>query len=175
MPEFNQEFKKWVNWYNTEKPHRSLPKKGHPAKIFFETENRFFRPLETPINWNKWLHETSQRKVDKTNKISYKAQRFDVPPGYSRSKIDVIECEDTIELYFKDKCLITHTYKVEINPKKLALKTRKIGKNGTISYKGKYYMVDYKLAGKVVEIQETNLGRNLLVSLDKVLLITLNL
>jgi transposase InsO family protein len=175
LADYNQEFKKWVNWYNTEKLHRSLPEKGPPARIFFDTEKRIFQPLETPVNWNKWLHEMSQRKVDKTNQISYKAQKFEVPPGYSGSKIDIIECEGKLELYFKDKFLITHPYKVEINPEKIGLKTRKIGKNGTISYKGKYYMIDYKLAGKVVEIQETNLGRNLLVYLDKVLIITLNL
>lgn len=175
LADFNQDFNQWVHWYNTEKPHRSLPQKGPPARIFFTTEDRIFRPLETPVNWNKWLHEMSQRKVDKTNQISYKAQKFEVPPGYSGSKIDIIECEGKLELYFKDKFLITHPYRVEINPEKIVLKTRKIGKNGTISYKGKYYMIDYKLAGKVVEIQETNLGRDLLVYLDKVLLITLNL
>ena len=175
LADFNERFKEWVQWYNTKKAHRSLPESGPPARIFFNTEDRIFRPLETPVNWNKWLHEMSQRKVDKINQISYKAQKFEVPPGHSGSKIEVIEYDGKLELYFKDKCLITHPYNVEISPEKIALKSRKIGKNGTISYKGTYYMIDYKLAGKVVEIQETNLGRNLLVYLDKVLLITLNL
>lgn len=119
LTDFNRKFKKWVNWYNTEKSHRSLPKKGPPARIFFETEGRVFRPLQAKMNWIKWLYEVSQRKVDKTHQISYKAQKFDVPPGYSGSKIDVIECEDRLELYFQDKFMITHPYKVAIDPRKL--------------------------------------------------------
>jgi len=98
-----------------------------------------------------------------------------VPPGYSGSKIDVIEYEDKIELYFKENLLITHPYEVQIVPKKIGKRTRKIRKNGTIAYKGKTYSIDYKLANKTVEVQETNDGRTLLVYLDDILIKKLNL
>ncbi len=175
LSDFNQELKKWVEWYNFEKPHESLPNKSPPAKIYFETEDRIFRPLHVQINWDKWLHELNRRKVSTYNSISYKGQNFDVPSGYSRLFIDVVEYEEKLELYHKEKLLITHPYKVLINPKKTAKITRKIRKNGTISYKGKWYSIDYKLAGKTVEVQETNDGRTLLVYLNGVLLCELDL
>lgn len=175
LADFNQILKEWVHWYNTEKPHRSLPNKCPPAKIFFETEDRIFRPLIAKVNWNRWLHELGQRKVNKYNEIHYKSQLFSVPPGYSGSKIDVIEYEDKIEIYFKENLLITHPYGVIIKPEKTIKSTRKIRKNGTIAYKGKTYSIDYKLANKAVEVQETDDGRKLLVYLNGILIKTLNL
>jgi len=175
FPEFRRMFAEWVKWYNTEKSHRSLPNKSPPAKIFFEMDNRIFRPLQVKVNWNRWLHELSQRKVNKYNEIHYKAQLFSVPPGYSGSKIDVIEYEDKIELYFKDNLLITRPYGVIIKPEKTLKGTRKIRKNGTIAYKGKSYMIDYKLANRTVEVQETDDGRKLLVYLNGVHIKSLDL
>jgi len=175
LADFNQMLKEWVKWYNTEKPHRNLLNKCPPAKIFFETEGRIFRPLQAKVNWNRWLHELAQRKVNKYNEIHYKSQLFSVPPGYSGSKIDVIEYEDKIELYFKENLLITHPYEVQIVPEKIGKRTRKIRKNGTIAYKGKTYSIDYKLANKTVEVQETNDGRTLLVYLDGIMIEKLNL
>ncbi|MHA1232723.1 MAG: DDE-type integrase/transposase/recombinase [Candidatus Helarchaeota archaeon] len=175
LADFNQELKKWVEWYNFEKPHESLPHKCPPAKVYFETEDRIFKPLEAKINWDKWLHELNRRKVSAYNTISYKGQHFDVHLGYSRLYIDIIEHEEKIELYYKDKLLITHPYEVSIRPKKTEKNTRKIRKTGTISYKGKWYSIDYKLAGKTVEVQETNDGRTLLAYLKGVLLCEINL
>ncbi|MBA7666024.1 hypothetical protein ES703_74099 [subsurface metagenome] len=175
LADFNRMLEKWLKWYNTEKSHRSLINKCPPAKIFFETEDRIFRPLQAKVNWNRWLHELSQRKVNKYNEIHYKSQLFSVPPGYSGSKIDVIEYEDKIELYFKENLLITHPYGAIIKPEKTIKNKRKIRKNGTIAYKGKTYSIDYKLANKSVEVQETDDGRKLLVYLNGILIKTLNL
>jgi transposase InsO family protein len=173
--EFQRMLEEWIKWYNTEKSHRSLPNKCPPAKIFFETEDRVFRPLHAKVNWNRWLHELSQRKVNKYNEIHYKSQLFSVPPGYSGSKIDVIEYEDKIELYFKDNLIIAHPYGAIIKPEKTPKSSRKIRTNGIIAYKGKSYSIDYKLANRTVEVQETDDGRKLLVYLNGVLIKTLNL
>jgi hypothetical protein len=173
--EFRNMFEEWVKWYNTEKSHRSLPDKCPPAKIFFETDDRVFRPLLIKVNWNRWLHEVSQRKVNKYNEIHYKAQLFRVPPGYSGSKIDVIEYEDKIELYFKNNLIRTHPYGAIIKPEHTFKSTQKIRTNGTLAYKGKSYSIDYKLAHKTVEVQETDDGRKLLVYLNGVLINALNL
>jgi len=175
LVDFNQEFKKWVSWYNMEKPHRSLPNTTTPGKIFFESKDRIFRPLQAKVNWNKWLHEIEKRKVSKYNQISYKAQNFEVPPGYALSKVDVIEYEDKLEIYYKDTLLTTHPYQVSIASRKSEKMFRKIRKNGTISYKGKWYTVDYKLAEKTVEVQEINQGKKLLAYLNGVLVTTINL
>jgi len=175
LKDFNHEFKKWVDWYNTKKPHWSLPQKTTPNKIYFETPGRIFRPLTVKVKWDKWLHESDQRKVTKYNTIAYKAQKFKVPPGYMRTKVDVIEYEDKIEIYHDDKLIITHFYHVLDKSKKKDLITRRIRMNGTISYKGKDYTVDYKFGGKTVEVQEINQGRDLLVYLNGKLIKTLNL
>jgi len=172
LVEFNQMFKEWVNWYNIEKPHRSLSGNCAPIKRFLETEDRIFRPLKAKVNWSRWLHEVEKRKVNKYNEIYYKSQKFHVPPGYSGTKVEVIEYEDKIEIYYREQLLISHPYNVPINIKR---KKRKITHSGTIMYLGKPYTIDYKLAGKTVEVQEINDGKNLLVYIDGVLLKTLNL
>jgi len=175
LSDFNQLFKKWVEWYNTEKAHGSLPDRTTPNKIYFRKENRIFRPLKAEVNWEKWLRVSDQRTVTKYNTISYKAQNFDVPSGYMRAKVEVIEHESRIEIYHEDKLLITHPYQVPLNSKKKTLLSRRIRINGTISYKGKDYSIDYRLGGKTVEVHETNQGRNLLVYLNGILVKTLNL
>lgn len=172
LTDFNQMFKNWVNWYNTEKPHRSLPGNNPPIKRYLNTEDRIFKPLKVKVNWDRWLHEVEQRKVNKYNEIHYKSQKFHVPPGYSGTKIEVIEYEDKIEIYYRERLIITHSYNVPILLKR---KKRKITSNGNIMYQGTPYSIDYKLAGKTVEVQEINEGKNLLVYLNGVLLKTLNL
>ncbi|TFG05686.1 MAG: transposase [Promethearchaeota archaeon] len=175
LKDFNHKFTEWVDWYNTQKPHWSLPHKTTPDKIYYEVPDRIFRPLTVKVKWDKWLRESNQRKVNKYNTISYKSQKFEVPPGHMRAQVDVIEYEDKIEIYHKDKLLITHFYDVlEIN-KKNYLITRRIRINGTISYKGKDYTIDYKFGGKTVEVQEINQGRELLVYLNGHLIKTLDL
>jgi transposase InsO family protein len=172
LTEFNQMFSMWVDWYNTEKRHNGLPEKRPPAEIYFNTKDRIFRPLHAEVSWKKWLYEVETRKVSKYNEISYKSQKFKVPLGYTKMRVDVVEYEDSLELYYKDKRLINHPYRVPVQKKR---KTRKITHNGTIRYMGTYYTIDYKLAGKIVEVQEVNNGQGLLVYLDGVLLKKLNL
>ncbi|MBD3214824.1 MAG: hypothetical protein GF311_19590 [Candidatus Lokiarchaeota archaeon] len=108
----------------------------------------------------------ADREVSKYNEISYKAQKFGVPPGYVGTMGDVIEYEDKIELYYKDNLLISHQCHVPIHRKR---QTRKITHNGYISYSGKHYSIDYKLVGKPVEVQEINNGTALLVYLKDIL------
>lgn len=172
LTDFNQMFNNWVNWYNTEKPHRSLPGNCPPTKRFLETEDRVFKPLQAKVNWKRWLHEVEQRKVTKYNEIHYKSQKYHIPPGYSGIRVEVIEYDDKLEIYYRDQLITTHTYNVPIKQKR---KKRKITHAGVIMYKGKPYTIDYKLAGKTVEVQEINDGKNLLVYLNGTLLKTIDL
>ncbi|HEC39065.1 MAG TPA: hypothetical protein ENI29_12570 [bacterium] len=84
----------------------------------------------------------------------------------------MIEYEDKIEIDYRERLLITHPYNVPILLKR---KKRKITSNGNVMYQGKHFSIDYKLAGKTVEVQEINENRNFLVYLNGVLLKTLNL
>lgn len=166
----NVELQKWIKWYNFEHEHEGLPGKIPPQKIYFETEGRFYNPLQTDVNWDMWIHESANRKVRKTNDVSYKAQLFKIPPGHIHQRVDVIEFEDRIEIYSKEgQLLATHSYTVDID-KVLSSKqrkkyTRKISKDGLLRYKKKHFTIDYRLAGETVEVKESNLGRTLLVYL----------
>lgn len=161
-----------IKWYNTEKSHRSLPHNSPPVERYLHAEERIFRPLQAKINWKRWLHERESRKVTKYNEIHYKTQKYHIPPGYSGCRVEIIEYEDKLEVYYRDHFVITHTYNV---PLEKTRKTRKIAHNGVIMYKGSPYTIDYKLAGKTVEVQQINGGKNLLVYLNGVLLKTLDL
>ncbi len=172
LPHFNTLFNRWLKWYNHEKKHRSLPAMNPPATRYYETENRIFRPLEMNVNWKRWLAELEMRRVTKYNEIAYKSQKYGIPPGYSGTRVEIVECGDKIEVFYRDCLIQTHSYNVPIKKER---NKRKITHVGTIMYKGHPYTVDYKLAGKTVEVQEINEGRNLLVYLDRVLLKTLNL
>ena len=141
-------------------------------KQYYEPEDRIFRPLQAKVNWKRWLCEVEQRRVTKYNEISYKSQKYHIPPGYSGTRVEIIEYEDKIEIYYRDHLIQTHSYNIPIKQERIK---RKITKSGTIMYKGKPYTIDYKLAGKTVEVQEINDGKNLLVYLNDVLLKTLDL
>jgi len=171
LHDLNRKLREWINWYNTEKPHRSLPNKVYPAKIYFDDKKRIFRPLKININWNRWLSEAARRKVNKYNEISYKSQKFMIPQGYTGLKIDVIEYDDKIEIYHRDKLLITHAYHVLPN---LERQKRKLNSSGVMMFKKKPYYIDYKLAGKTVEVSEVNQGKKLLVCLHGTLLKTID-
>ena len=170
LTDVNTELKKWIRWYNFEHTHGGLLGKVAPQKIYFETESRVYKPLKTEVNWDLWINDSTERKVRKTNEISYKGQLFKMPVGHIHQRIDVIEFEDRIELYSKEgQLIITHPYIVDVDDilsnKRLKKQTRKIKHNGAISYKKRSFTIDYRLAGETVEVKESNLGRTLLVYL----------
>jgi transposase InsO family protein len=175
LAEFNQFLDEWVKWYNTEKSHRGLPGKVTPSKIYFEKSDRIFRPLESQINWDQWLYGCIHRKVTKLNQISYKAQNLAVPPGYVGLEVDIMEYETRIEIYYHENLLISHSFQIQILPEKERIFQRKVHGNGNIGYKGHVYTVDYKYAGKIVEIRESNGGHSLLVYFNDLLIKTINL
>lgn len=67
---------------------------------------------------DRWLHEIESRKVNKYSEIHYKSQKFHIPPSYSGTKVEVIEYEDKIKIYYRERLLITHPYKLPILSKK---------------------------------------------------------
>ena len=117
-----------------------------------------------------WINKTANRKVRKTNEVSYKGQLFQIPIGHIHQRVDVIELEDRIEFYSKEGYLLaTHPFHRDIDTilsgKQRRKYTRKISKDGYIKYKNRHFTIDYKLAGETVEVKEGNLGRTLLVYL----------
>ncbi|MFX0095291.1 MAG: DDE-type integrase/transposase/recombinase [Candidatus Hodarchaeota archaeon] len=172
LTEFNHRFQDWLMWYNTTKPHRSLPDHCPPAQRYLNHPARVFRPLQAQVNWGRWLNQVTFRKVTKYNQIAYKAQHFDVPPGYVHSRVEVIEFDDRLEIYWKNQCLATHPYEPVFRESSLQPVQRKIKPNGEISYQGQRYSIDYKQAGRTVEVQEINLDKEFLVYLNGILIRT---
>ena len=163
LKELNNDLQEWLKWYNCIKPHRSLPKSTNPADVFYNKEGRIFRPLKLKIQWDRWLGEVNTRKVTKYNEIKYKGVLFKIPAGYSGMRVDLIEFDENLDIYYLDQKLCTHNlpdFGLHLINKK---EIRKINHSGSISYKGKQYSVDYKLEGKKVEVQESNDGSTILI------------
>lgn len=175
LTQFNEMFLKWVDWYNTEKFHRSLPDKCPPAKVFFNKEPRVYRPLELCVDWDKWMSDLQERKVSKTNLISYEGNEYSVPPGYMGMKIQIIRYLDHLALFYDDKPLITHVLDVSLDPSLRKKESRKVATSGTIGYKGKHYTVDYRLRGEAVMIHLSGDNSKLLVYHKNHLIKTINL
>lgn len=168
--ELNQIFSNWLQWYNYEKPHRSLPHRMRPAQIFMDPSRRISRPLESQVNWNEWINRYLPRKVSKYNVVSYKGQALPIPAGYVGCGVDLLELDDRIEIYHNDTLICTHTRTPDIYLPGMKSIIRTIAQNGTIQYRKHWYNLNYKLSGKKVEIQESTDGAVLLVYLNRVLL-----
>ena len=82
LTDLNKELGTWVHWYTHEKKHRSLPGSGLPSEIYQQTIPRVYCPMETDIDWDRWLAETSTRKVTKYNYIHFETATYTVPSGY---------------------------------------------------------------------------------------------
>ncbi len=168
LVEFNSMFQEWVRWYNHEKPHRELPGRCPPSQVF-EDPVGIHRPLETVVDWNRWIYEAETRTVKKTNLIAYQGKLYPVPPGHAKCKVEVRRLETVIEVYHEEGLLATHVLDPGDTIPGKSPQTRIIARSGTIGYGGSHYTVSYKLAGKTVEVRETRGGRTLLVYLDGIL------
>ena len=166
----NERFKQWIKWYNEEKPHRSLPHRKPPATVYWDTSKRLSRPLETQVDWNQWINTYDTRKVNKYNEISYRTHFLQLPPGYVGCDVDVLPLEDRFEISHQGQliCTIMKTPEEYTSTKTPIIRT--LAQNGVFHYKSHWYSVDYKLAGKKVEIQEGDEGRFLYVYLEKILI-----
>jgi len=168
--EFNRMFHSWLKWYNESKPHRSLPKHAVPSDIYLHSPDRFFRPLEALVDWNQWINAFNLRKVNKYNEISYKTQRIQLPPGYMGSQVGLLDMGNSIEIFHQDQLIMTHTPTVNRYLPTNRPIYRKIAQNGTIQYQGHWISIDYKMAGKKVEVKENAERTVLLIYLDQVLI-----
>jgi transposase InsO family protein len=170
ISELNQRLKDWIQWYNEKKPHRSLPHRKPPAILYWDDTKRMTRPLETQVDWNQWLNAYDERKINKYNEILYQTHNLKLPPGYVGCVVDVLPLEDRFEMYHHGQliCTVKKNHE-EYYPSKAPI-FRTLAANGIFHYKSHWYSVDYKLAGKKVEIQEGDEGRTLLVYLDKILI-----
>jgi transposase InsO family protein len=167
LTELNERLEAWVKWYNAEKPHRSLPGRCPPASVFLSTSARIYRPLETAVDWDRWTCAGTSRKVTKYNAVSYKGASIAIPPGYAGCQAEVRDFGNVVEVYYHETLLASFPLEFgtgEAGPDRVS---RRVAKNGTIRYKKQYYTVGYKLAGKVVQVQEAVEGTVLLVYLGQ--------
>jgi transposase InsO family protein len=170
LSELNNRFQIWMKWYNEEKPHRSLPHRKPPYQFYWDKEKRIYRPLESQVDWNQWINAYNARKVNKYNQIQFQTHHITIPPGYVGCWMDVLHLEDRFEIYHQSTLLCTYMKTADEYFPSLSPETRIIAENGIIRYNCQWYSIDYKLAGKKVEIQESDMGQTLLVYLDKVLI-----
>jgi transposase InsO family protein len=160
----------WVRWYNEQKPHRSLPHRKPPNSVYWQTETRIYRPLEAIVDWNQWMNDYEKRKVNKYNEISFQTHTIKVPQGYVGCWVELLHLEDRFEIYHQDSLLCTYMKSPQDYFPGKSPEFRTISDCGTVRYNTHWYSIDYKLAGKKVEIQESDEGRTLLVYLEKVLI-----
>jgi hypothetical protein len=168
IAELNQMFWEWLAWYNAEKSHKELPHRCPPARLFYGDPKRVYRPLQSAVDWDRWVTKVKTRQVRKTNEISYKRKMYPVPPGYVGCQVEVREVGGEITIYYNDTPLVTHALETApVVPAKAPV-TRKVSHNGTIGYHGPRY-VGQKYAGTSVTVWEAEEGHVLLVYLDGVL------
>ena len=168
--EFNEMFRTWLEWYNYKKPHRSLPERGVPSQRYLYHPERIYKPLTAQVDWKRWINTYVQRKVTKYNTVSYKGEKIDIPPGYAGCRLDLLELEAIIEFYHHEEIVGTYQKQpIDIRPGgRKSIRT--IAQAGTIKYLKNTYTIDYKLAGKKVEIKEGAGRQELLVYLDSILI-----
>jgi len=171
LEKFHERFKEWLYWYNFEKSHRSLPNNSPPGECYFRHPKKINRPLRTSIDWNRWILSQGTRKVSKYNTISYKTRKIQLPPGYVGCKVEILESDDKIEVYYRDSCLKTHALNKRAVEKESTKIIRKITVNGTFTYKNRYFYLNTEYSGKKVEIKEYNHGNRIAVYKDGILII----
>jgi transposase InsO family protein len=162
LGQFNQDFEKWLKFYNTQHKHRGLPNRCSPSKIYFGKENRIFRPIKVQIDWDRWIAQTHRRKVMKSNTISYNGQHFSIPPGFAGLEVNIWVNPDTIAIFRGEQCIVEHKISPALLSKRKS-QSRKISHNGTIGYEGKHYYISYKMSGQQVLVRESADGKDLLI------------
>ena len=147
MTILNAQLETWIQWYNEQKPHRSLPHRKPPTSVYW-IENRIYRPLEVQVDWNQWINNQDSRKVNKYNQISYQTHVIQLPPGYMGCWVEILHLEDRFEVSHLGQLICTQMKVPEEHCKVQSPIIRTISSCGTFQYKNHWYTVDYKLAGK---------------------------
>ena len=162
LARFNQIFQDWLDFYNTRHKHRGLPNRCSPSKVYFEKPDRIYRPLEVQVDWERWISQTSKRKVMKSNTISYQGHHYAIPPGYAGLEVEIWIKPDNLTIFRGDQCLIEHELSLSFRSTQKS-QSRKVGHNGMIGFHGKYYYIDYKRSGQQVLVRESADGGELLI------------
>ncbi|MHA1680924.1 MAG: DDE-type integrase/transposase/recombinase [Promethearchaeota archaeon] len=169
LTKLNAKLDAWIEWYNNEKRHRSLPGRQPPASRYFSSEERIYRPLPEGIAWDKWLFVHVTRKVTKYNTISYKGVKVQRPPGHAGCKVDVYELGSSIDVYHLEDLITNHELPDGFSLLKCPPSQRRVPKSGMVGYGGAYYYINYHLAGKGVVVKEANGGRTVNFIIDGIL------
>jgi hypothetical protein len=102
--------------------------------------------------------------------LSFKGISINLPSGYVGCQVELLDFDDRIEFYWQQQLIMTHSkISVDFHPAKRPI-YRRIAQNGTIQYRKQWINIDYKLAGKKVEIKESSSAKELLLYLDQVLI-----
>ena len=168
LAEFNAKFAGWLEWYNTRHAHSSLDRQA-PVKVYMEHPNRVHRALEVIINWDAWISEVEDRKVNKQNIVSIEGKKYVLPPGHAGMRVRVRKLEDRYEIYSGDT-LVDTILKRPSPSSPGDVVERVISHVGTFKFKRRAYYVGYMHAGKIVKIQLSATGKDFFVFHDDVFL-----
>jgi hypothetical protein len=161
LREVNEIFEKWMHKFNTKHKHRSLGGNS-PEDIFLNHPRRVSRPLLVHVDWDSWIVRPVSRKVSKQNLVNVDGHVLQLPPGHVGLRVQVRRYEDRYDVFSGDT-LVDTFYKASMIDEKSGVVTRRVADAGTFKYKRKTYYVGYKNAGKIIKIQETINGKELLV------------
>jgi transposase InsO family protein len=156
----NRSFTTWLEKYNTKYKHRSLGGKT-PEDVYRNHPGRICRKLLVSIDWDAWIVNPLRRKVSKQNVVNLDGHKFQLSPGHAGLGVDVRRYEDRYEV-FSGGVLIDTFSKASLAGNTEGVEERKVSDVGTFKYKRRTYYVGYKLAGKIVRIQEAINGKDLL-------------
>ena len=168
LADFNKKFAEWLEWYNNRHKHSSLGKQA-PVKTYTEHPNRVHRPLEIEINWDAWISDVEDRKVNKQNIISIEGKKYVLPPGHAGMRVRVRKLEDRFEIYSGD-LRVDMILKRPSPSSSSDVVERVITRAGTFKFKRRAYYVGYQHAGKIVKIQLSATGKDFFVFHDDMLL-----
>ena len=144
--------------------------KAPPSKIFSEKPGRIDRPLETPVNWARYLSEATQRKVRKTNLVRYKQHTYAVPAGYGGKILDLFEFSGRLQLFYRDAFIAEHPVAHAVETAQILQEiTRVVAKSGNVRDNGRSFYLGYKLAGKTASFRVKEEKGRILIYIDNLL------
>jgi transposase InsO family protein len=176
LTQLNQLLAEWVEWYNTQKSHRSLPGRTTPAGVFCEKQPRVYRPLEAPVNWGRYLGHRTRRKVRKTNLVQYCQHTYPIPAGHAGKLVDLCEYGGHLRVFSENTLLVEHVLQDALPLEEiLQTHTRVVSQSGTFKFRKNTLYVGQKLAGKTVSVKVDEEEGRALVYIDQILVKTFDL
>jgi hypothetical protein len=165
----NKESRYWAGTRNKKEQPRTYGAETRDLVKHFKEEVPERSENTIEINWDAWISDVEDRKVNTQNIISIEGKKYVLPPGHAGMRVRVRKLEDRFEIYSGD-IRIDMILKRPSPSSSSDVVERVIAKTGTFKFKRKTYYVGYQHAGKLVKIQLSATGEDIFVFHDDMLL-----